>query len=251
MNNPTPQSFHPADQLRYHKNRRLLLGAFIIMAGIFVLAKKLGLPFIHYPIWPIVLIVVGIISGIKHNFRRPFSYILIIIGVLHLIPRFTFLGILSTQFVFPLILIALGLYVIFKPNRRFGRFSRFGYHHRERFSTATIVDEDTVALDVAFGERTSIITTKNFKGGTIDTTFGSVKLNLLQAEGQSPIIIDTSVSFGSLEVYVPSHWDVAFEIENNFASVEDNRYMRTQAEVPVRLVLKGKCNFGSVSVKSI
>lgn len=251
MSNSNFQHYDTAAHIRHHKNKRIMFGAFIILAGIFILAKKIGVPFIHYPIWPIVLIVVGIVSGIKHNFRRPFSWILILIGTLHLIPRFTIFGILSTHFIFPIILMGVGLYVIFKPKRNLKHCARFNGYRRERFTAATIHDEDSIALDVAFGERTNIITSKQFKGGTIDASFGNAKVNLLQAEGETPITIDVNISFGGLEIYVPSHWDIVLEIDDSFASVEDKRYIRTQAETPMKLILTGKCSFGSVTVKSI
>lgn len=250
MHNPKFSDFNPSEQLRYHKNKRIIFGVIIIMVGLFILAKKLGAPFIHYPVWPFVLIVVGIISGIKHSFRKLFSWVLVFIGVVFLIPRFEIFGMLSTHLIVPAVFIGAGLYVILKPKRSFNTYRKFDRIKRQ-VPSVTSFDEDTISLEVAFGERTSIVTSKNFKGGIIETTCGTTKLNLLQADGTSPITIDVDISFGSLEVFVPSHWDVAFEVNQSVASVDDKRYIRTQTETPIKLILTGKCSFGNIIVRSI
>ena len=245
----TDTNFHPPVSqykqmhCRNSKNSRIVLGALIILIGIVILSKRLGLFVLPFHMFPLILIAIGIYSGVKHRFRNFGSWALIALGVLFAVPKFFVFGVLSTHLVAPALLVLLGIYVIVTPRQRRWR------AHRGMVKT---VDEDMINLDVTFGERTTIITSKNFKGGVINNTFGSSKINLLQADNTSPMVMDMRVSFGSVEVVVPSHWDVELNINNSFASVEDNRYLRTPAGDDKRtLVLNGSCSFGSITVKSV
>ncbi len=79
-----------------------------------------------------------------------------------------------------------------------------------------------------------------------------MKVNLLQADSDENMVIDLKISFGTVELLVPSHWDVVFDIGNSFSSIEDKRYMRVVPDGSKKiLTLKGSCSFGSVTVKSI
>jgi hypothetical protein len=67
------------------------------------------------------------------------------------------------------------------------------------------------------------------------------------------MVIDIKVSFGGVELIVPSHWDVKNEIESTMGSVEDIRAVRTAPttnEERRLLVLRGSCTCGSIEVKS-
>ncbi len=225
-----------------HRNNRIAFGALVVLIGVIVLIKKLGVVVFPFPMWPLVLIAVGLFLGVKSNFRSFGSWVLIALGILFIIPKFYVFGILSVHLVAPLILILLGTYMIVTPGRRAWR--------RQHAFMGTVSD-DTLNMDVTFGEKTTVVTSKAFKGGAVSNTFGSTKINLLQADSNEKMLLHMSVSFGSVEIVVPSHWEVEFHIENSFSSVEDKRYLRTSpGEERKTLILKGSCSFGSITVKS-
>jgi hypothetical protein len=67
------------------------------------------------------------------------------------------------------------------------------------------------------------------------------------------MILNVKVSFGGVELVVPSHWELQNEIETTFGSVEDHRSIRTpqsSGEEKKVLILRGNCSFGSVEIKS-
>lgn len=238
-----PTTSYYSRRCRDHRNGRIALGVLIVLIGAALLGRRLGLFFLPFHIWPLVLVAIGIFSGIKHQFRNFGSWALITLGVLFMIPRFLVFGVMSTHLVGPILLVILGIYVIAKPRRRFWK---------DNHDAPIAMDEDMIHLDVTFGERSSVVTSKNFKGGIVSNTFGETRINLLQADSIEPMVLDLKVSFGSVEILVPSHWDVEFQINNSFASVEDKRYMRVVTTDDKRtLILKGSCSFGSVVVKSI
>lgn len=90
-------------------------GVLFIIFGILLLAKTWGFTnmFPDWLIsWPFIVIVIGLISGIKHRFTRPGAYYLIGIGTAFLADRI-YPALQTYQLLFPLILLAAGLYLIF------------------------------------------------------------------------------------------------------------------------------------------
>jgi len=108
-------------------------------------------------------------------------------------------------------------------------------------------------MDITFGGRKEVVTTKDFKGGVVSATFGGVELNFMQADFTGPTaVLDLRVSFGGVEIIVPSNWDIQNEINPSFGNVEDERSMQTPSSPENRktLILRGNCSFGSVEIKS-
>jgi len=112
--------------------------------------------------------------------------------------------------------------------------------------------DNTINIDVTFGGRKEFVTSKDFKGGTISTVFGGCEVNLMQADTtEKTMVLDIKVSFGGVELIVPSHWDIQNEVNPAFGSIEDERTIQTAtAEDRKTLIIKGSCSFGSVEIKS-
>jgi len=118
---------------------------------------------------------------------------------------------------------------------------------------STINTNSTVNIDVTFGGKKEIVTTKDFKGGTANVTFAGCEVNLVQADFAEPsVVMVFQVSFGGVELIIPSHWDVQNEINPSFGSVEDERTIQTATtnETKKILILRGNCSFGSIEIKS-
>lgn len=106
-----------------HKHKRITLGFILLCVGGLLLLKQLAfftMPFWLFS-WPTALIVIGLAHGIRHNFRRPASFIMIALGALfltNLITGFSFIPF------WPVILILLGL--------RFILFGESEWHRQRR-----------------------------------------------------------------------------------------------------------------------
>lgn len=217
----------------------LLLDLFDVLPDIRHMMRSIG--------WPLVLIIIGVAIGIKHRFRNAGSWVLIVIGLANLTPAFVIAGVPSSRLIWPLALIGLGLLFIFRDRSIGYKPQRSG-----KFEALTNAS-DQLNIDVTFGGRKEIITSKNFRGGRAQATFGGVELNLMQAEIiQSPAVLDLRVSFSGVEIIVPASWDIISEIAPTMGSFEDKRVLRPAADglpAPV-LILRGHCSFGSIEVKS-
>lgn len=247
------RNFHRMDPREFQEHRqrnRMFFGIMLALVGIVLMLRTMGLipHFTFEYSWPIILIVIGVLSGIKNRFRRNGWWIAILIGVANLTPQFMIMGQPSTHFVWPALIILFGLVIAFRP-RREGCIptSKGGTVNRH------INTDSNLNVDITFGGRKEIVTNKDFKGGLVNVTFGGCEINLVQAEFTEPTaVIDLRVSFGGVELIVPSHWEIQNEIDPSFGSVEDERTIQTTttAETKKTLILRGNCSFGSIEIKS-
>ncbi len=101
--------------IQQHKGRTTV-GAIILIIGTLLLIDQFNLAFIPDWIfsWPMILVAVGIYSGVKHNFQKSFAFIMIFLGVAFL---FTENINDADRVVWPVIIIAAGSWMVFR-NRK-------------------------------------------------------------------------------------------------------------------------------------
>ncbi len=215
-------------------------------AGVLLIA--LGAAFLfHLPIgrlialgWPVVLIVIGL-SHLTSNDRRPNSgLLLILLGGLFLAINLGFFAWWAIGRLWPLALIALGVWLLV----------------RRRSSDEPFVDSGgSVTARVVFGGARRVVAASGWTGGTVSVVFGGLELDLrgatLAAEGA---VVSVDVVFGGVTMIVPPEWDVRLEGSPVFGGVSDSR-LRPPAPaggdaVRPRLTVKATALFGGVEVKS-
>lgn len=170
------------------------------------------------------------------------------IGIINLIPTFSFyIGdqlVHSRKLIAPTIMICVGIFLLIDHRKK--------KHWRGEIAGDLNYDS-ILAADVIFGGRKEIITSKDFKGGSVSVTFGGCEVNMLQADSpEKNIVLDVRATFGGCEIIVPSHWEVINEIEPIFGGVEDKRTIRIPENTDNRkvLILRGSCFCGGVEIKS-
>jgi len=268
------------DPQKSPRNGKALAGIVLLVVGGALLLRQFDLFFFPRWIfsWPMILIFIGLYSGAKHNFQKPTSFILIVLGVVFL---FTENLHDSADVVWPLAIIAFGLWMILRrhtPNDK-DRWDKKGYSNKWdwRFhaqvdpgtpppptsdSTYTEVPPqgqssyrptgddylDTVSV---FGGVKKIILSKDFKGGEVVNIFGGAELDFIQADISGRVIIDITQIFGGVKIIVPSNWQVVSDIAAVFASVDDKR-IKTTAPLSSNkiLVLKGVSIFAGIDIRS-
>jgi predicted membrane protein len=258
--------------MRYSKNNienykennegsKIAGGIIIVAIGVALLLRNMGLPLPHWLFtWPMILIMVGIYSGFKHNFQSNSWLIVTGIGVFFLIKRYIPFLHLEPLF-WPLIIIAIGVVYILNPSKNWTNTEK-KIEDKETDTTtpntwqgfgnnqsADINDEFKVT-SIFSGVKRSIIT-KNFKRGQVTSIFGGAEINMSQADMQQPSMLKLDVAFGGVEIIVPSNWVVQNDIQGIFHGVEDKRYNNVGTIDPNKvLVLKGSCAFGGIEIKS-
>lgn len=222
-----------------------IFGLLIIVVGLMMLAKKMGFLFLHVHFMPVFFILIGIYSGIKHRFHNFWSWALITLGILLMIPKFLFFGILSTQLVGPIILILIGTFLLYKSYR----FNNISRKSNDAVFQETISD-DSFRIVSSFGEEEKVITSKKFEGGYLDLNFSDATINLLDADFEQPAVIQINATCSELNLILPDNWKVITQTENNFSSVTDKRWLAVGETDPVKnIIIKGKLNFSEIKLR--
>lgn len=232
------------------KNTTVITGLFFILIGTLLLLDRMQLipgNISHIIIsWPMLLIAAGVYTMSKSV--NTTGILLVLIGVIFILPR---TGLLpeyySLRQLWPVILIFIGLVLLFK-------FSRQGKetHWKASFHKQEITGEDYLSESAVFGGSEKTFISKDFKGGRINCLFGGVEANLSNSEiVQSPVFIDMSVTFGGVELIVPSNWKVRSEITPIFGGFSDKRLTHpSMVQHDKEVIIRGSLLFGGCEVKS-
>ena len=230
------------EHIMQRQHNRAFFGIAVAILGILWLLKIiLHIPYQWLTEWPFLVIILGVLIGIKSGFRNSAWWILMLIGGTNLVddyyPQYN-------EYMWPVILVCAGLGIALRPARR-----KCAPNFKVNNS---ISSESNLNIDVTFGGRKEMVTAKDFNGGNVSVTFGGCELNLMQADIVESAILDLRVSFGGVEIIVPSNWHIQNEINPSFGNVEDERVMQppVSSENKKTLVLRGSCAFGSIDIKS-
>lgn len=234
------------------------VGVFLFFAGLLMLGYKLGLPLPGWLFtWPMILIVIGLGIGLKDRFQNAGAWILILIGSIFLADQ-NFQGFNFKQFIFPAILIMIGLIYIVRPRQRKEEQWQESVGGNTGNSLAEDAPSDTpegnidpeyVNINSLFGGVKRMIFSKNFKGGTVTTFMGGAELNLLQSDMQGPVFLEVNNVFGGTKLIVPSNWDIQNDVTAIFGGVEDKRNLQMLKPDPMKKVfIKGTSLFGGIEI---
>ena len=96
----------------------IAFGFIILGIGVILLLRKIGFFIPDWILtWPMILIVIGTFSIIKHEFKSFFGFVILFIGAYFLLKREFDLDFGLGQYVWPLGLIILGIYLITQKTR--------------------------------------------------------------------------------------------------------------------------------------
>lgn len=231
-----------------HMRSKTLTGLIIVAVGILIFLDQIGL---HIPRWllkwEMILIAVGIVSLIKHSFRKTSGYIMILIGSAFLLNDF-FPNVIDVQYIWPLIIVIFGLSILFKS----GLFGKRLLNKRKESAFADFSKADFLNASSIFSGVTNKVLTKNFKGANLTSVFGGNEVNLSQADFVGEIDIDITCIFGGVTIIVPSGWKVKTDMTSIFGGIDDQRpiYSNESPDDQKVVRIKGICIFGGVEIHS-
>ncbi|WGI18050.1 DUF5668 domain-containing protein [Methanonatronarchaeum sp. AMET-Sl] len=187
---------------------------------------------------PTLFVLFGIYIIIKSRLQNLSGPIIIILvfGLLQLY----LIGLLTTTLIrdwWPLILVAIGLSILLNWFRS---------------PKTKAEDTDIIDLFAMLGGVETMITSKQFMGGSLTAIFGGVKLDLRDSKPKHKYTtINSLVLFGDADIKIPEEWELKINLTPILGDVNDNR-MRTQKRIeqkePKTLEINGLVAFGDIKI---
>jgi predicted membrane protein len=277
------QSTGQDNRLRRNPGGRVWVPLGLIVVGGLLLVHQMGAGVPDWLFnWPMLLIVIGIFSGLAHAFRGPGWLILILIGTFFLMDQMI-PGLDIRRFMWPSIIIVVGLVLLIRPKkahwggdnwerfrdgRRRDRWQekfekRFGPiggtagesatqqgSHSPGIESASFSSEDYISATTVLGGIHKNILSKNFKGGDITIFMGGAELNLSQADIQGTAALDITQIMGGTKIVVPPHWTIRSELTSVFGSIEDKRQNIGIPNPEKVLIIDGTSVFGGIEIRN-
>lgn len=232
---------------------KYLVALLFILSGLLLLARNVGwidAAMFHTIVsWQMLLIILGIYQLLKRSYLA--GAILIMVGGIFMLSGLGLWMFLSASaLVWPVVLIVIGLYFLFRPRKN------RDWKHRVRGSFDSNTNQYNSAdgffhSDNSFGGVRQVVLDEVFKGGTIRNSFGGTVIDLRRttiAEGET--FVDLECAFGGVEIYLPSDWKVDLRCNPLFGGCEDKRFQSVVVDQSRVLVIRGDVSFGGVEIKS-
>lgn len=148
-----------------------------------------------------------------------------------------FSGQLIADLIFPIIIIAIGLSVIFKGN-----------FNRNIKQIESINKDGLVEYSAIFGAQELNFPGKEFKGASLTAVFGSVSLDLRQAIINEDIYISSTAVFGGIDILVPNNVRVEVSSTPIFGGTT-NKAIQPIGENPPTIYINSTSIFGGTEIK--
>lgn len=239
-------------------NHRLMVGLFFILGGAAWLITRMGYDIIPdwFFTWPMILIAIGLINGVKHSFQNPGAYIMLLIGGVFLVRKNFDVPYELQMYFWPILVIIAGVFIILRQPR----------HRKKKWRTNRVSNDDTTIFGanegtihdssvidsvVVFGGTQKDVISKSFEGGDIVCVFGGTEINFAKADFEHTAILDITVVFGGVKLILPPHWDLVIQTTNIAGGIDDKRRKDGPvSENPKTLKLTGSVIFGGLEVRS-
>jgi cell wall-active antibiotic response 4TMS protein YvqF len=242
----------------------MIIGLCVIAVGVLFLLRNVGVLYFDdiWQYWPVILIVVGISKlANTHSASQVTSGLIIAgIGTIFLLRNLGYIYGDIWQYLWPGILIAVGLSILVKHLE--GRGSGFNpgppptgpgssIPPGSGFNAATSGANYLHAECVFSGTRQKL-DTQDFLGGKVAVVFGGAEIDLRSVgTKREEVTIKADAVFGGIELWVPAHWQTIVRGTSVFGGFEDKTFPAAPGrDRAPRLVVTGGAVFGSVIVKN-
>ena len=247
---------------RYQRHGHIWTGLIILIIGVAALLKAIAIPLPAWLFtWPMIIILIGFISGVKSGFRGMTWFFMMLVGGAFL-TGYIVPDVEVKKFVWPSVLIVIGLAFILRPRRSFADCTPLekktsngpglvteaesGVGGEAQNSSEEILDTTSI-----FGGIKKNILTKNFRGGDVTNIMGGTELNFSQSDIQGEVTLELTQIFGGTKLVVPSDWDVKSDVVAIFGGIEDKRSLENVAINPGKvLLLKGTSVFAGIEIRN-
>jgi hypothetical protein len=169
------------------------------------------------------------------------------------------LGYLSIDQMWPLILIAIGVFLLWNRLRPGHDYRQWWngwqsrnrpWTHEDRYDDSSLWGNKIHEVNVFSGTR-RVITDQDFRGGKVDCVFGGITLDLTGANiAGDKAVLKVSAVYGGAVIRIPTHWDLVIRGGGFFGGYSDQTVHPPRTPETKRLIVKGGAVFGGVTFKN-
>ena len=254
-----------------------IIGIFLVIMGGLSIARKTGADIPDYIFsWQMLLIGIGVVIGLQTRFRSIGWLVPILVGTVFLLDDI-FPNIVPRDFIFPAVLIVIGLLFIFRRSSDSfmcsGR-SRRGNSGNSYDAAGTAAGtnagnaagaaagaptgndaagatniSDRLDESAIFGNIRKNVISKHFTGGEVSSVFAGAEINLLQADPAPGAKLELNAVFGGIKLIVPAHWQIKLQSNAVLGGVEDKRPRHAIYSEKI-LTVEANAVFGGIEIES-
>lgn len=223
---------------------QVFFGLFIIVLGVLYTLENLGVIYAHdfLRYWPILIAFFGISRVVQSQTtgQKAWGVFWIIVGTFWFLDRLEILN-FNVWDLWPIILVAIGLSLIWRPSRRGSAFPGM---------TAVGDSSSTINAFSLMGAFKRSNDSQDFQGGEATAIMGGCELDLRKAsiqEGEA--VLHLIAVMGGIEIWVPENWVVVMQGVPVLGGFEDKTHP-SSSDTNKRLVVKGYSVMGGVEIKN-
>jgi predicted membrane protein len=234
-----------------HRQRSgIVLGAFIIVVGLFALLDNLHLFDAHrvQPFWPLVFVALGALklAQARHGAHLLWGGTLMVVGAGMTLQN---LGLIHFEWrqLWPLALIVFGLNVISKSFRPRGDaaicLTSEAGGNAGRLEHGSRIDASATMSGIVLKNDS-----QDFTGGSINAVMGAVEIDLRQAAITTEAVLHLSIIMGGVDIKVPRDWSISVTGSPMLGGIEDKTV--PPMTPGKRLVIEGSVIMGGVEISN-
>jgi predicted membrane protein len=250
--NKTSRGTHGGIYAGHGDRGHVVLGIFVLLAGILFLLQNLGILYIRniWQFWPLILIGVGTAHMLdSHTLRGRFwGMFILMLGLFFLANSLGYLPWDIWRLFWPAVLIFWGLAILARAlgGRRWDR-------PEASFNEPSTISDNVLHEEVVFGGINRKVDAKDFQGGKASAVFGGIEIDLRgAATTREEMFVEANSVFGGVELKVPETWEVVVRGSGVLGGYEDKTHSAPAVEgvKRPRLIVRGEAVFGGVTVRN-
>lgn len=219
---------------------RLLIGLIVVTLGVLFFLDTAGVLRADRAVdrwWPLALIAAGLLTLAERPRATVRGAILTGAGVLLLLFSTNALDENAWDYVWPVVLIVIGLAIVMR--------------WRGRAMPQGVVGDDVLSSTAVFGGSELASANRQLRGAALTAVFGGVALDLRDAQpGPDGASITATAVFGGIDILVPKGWRITVRSMPIFGGLDDKTdHSVAVAEDAPALHVDAVSIFGGVSIK--
>ena len=182
--------------------------------------------------WPLLLIVIGVVTLANDIRNYLWGLALIAGGVLFQLRALDILSVNPWEFFWPVVIILAGFSVI-----------------ANRSSRPKISKSESEDASAIFGAVDQVNTSADYKGGSVTAVFGAVKIDLRKAVIKKEATLQVFAFCGGVELIVPENVVVKSQANSILGGIDSKQSAVATKDAPV-LYITGPLVMGGVEIKA-